>query len=320
MYELVEEQASRVVQAFCKRRFRPKAKSAVSCEDDSNASFSSVVVDEVGGCCDACSAAPSFEAQMSAAGPAKLYRVQMSSFDTLVMLGLFSARTEAAVLEACDLSTASFDVESLTIGLDAAAGREGQDLDVPTVSAFRLPRAAVARQVPILVSWIDQLALRDGAEPYVYEAEEAGPEKMVEKFVESLFERKEASVAAKRAILAELTDFLGVMRKAHFDFFSAGDDENAEDKEDQRDQRHRPDGDDGDQEEEEEEAEEDGPAEPKKGRWRPFQGWMEEEGLLEKKHRHIARAWEGSILGTFEAHLEALIRGFYVWGFNCEAS
>jgi hypothetical protein len=323
MYELKKDYADFVIERFCKRRGGEKLlehrqhRDKASFEDDSNASFSSVVVDERGGCCEACSGSTAYEAQMPPDGFPKLYRIKMSSFDSLVMLGLFSPRTEASVLEACELSTASFDVESLTIPLDHEAGKEEDSLPVSHVSSVRLPRAAIARQVPILISWIDQLAMREGASPYVYEAEEAGPEKMVEKFVAELLVRREASIAAKRKILEGLTEFIVNMKKAHFDFFLVGED--GEDKE-QRERRSRYGG--ADDDEEEEEEEEDRRLEEKKARRQDYL-WEEDAEasfLKKKRHRDIARAWENSILGSFEAQLESLATGFFLWGFNCEAS
>lgn len=171
--------------------------------------------------CTACRRGAEFRYNMPLAGKQQTYRTRMSSFDLARSLGLLDEKTASAINEACRLSQAAWDVESMTV-------ENEDDSRVETVFPFEQTsrisrkRKVLARQVPLLVSWADYAMTKEGAEPFVYEYDEREPEKMTARFLGDVVERREKASAAKEKLLEPLLSWCEAMEKAHTDHFLRG--------------------------------------------------------------------------------------------------
>jgi hypothetical protein len=168
------------------------------------------------GCdCDCCRDSEDFVRNMARRGPQKLYKVEMSGFDHLKFLGLFDNKTESVLLRASDLSIGSFDTEALTLHLDGDPVNSDLDPTVDAVSRKRLPRVALARQTPVLLSWCDNLRHSLGLPPHVYRIDEEDRDAFVGDFVEDLLLGRDEAFSAKQELLSELFSWLEVFKVAH---------------------------------------------------------------------------------------------------------
>jgi hypothetical protein len=272
------------------------------------------------GCdCDPCRDSGSFKKNLSADGPQKLYRSDISTFDHLKLFGLFTPALEEAVLTCCDLSIASFDTEALTIAVDDEAGNEDLGWKTDTVSSLKTPRVVTARQVPIMLSWTDQLGAMGGVPPVVFDFDKTKPLAMVENFVESLLERRAAAEAEKRRLLAPLFEWLAPLREAHFDFHMGrtGEVPVADDDEEAATEEAGPeDCDDKEGSGSDEEAEV-----AERARLLRRSEFIADQQRIAtlKKERRLGIAWKHSPMGLFETQIERLATCFLVFGFNAEA-
>ena len=240
------------------------------------------------GCqCDPCVGADNFSKRMARKGPQQLYVIRMSSFDHLKFFGLLDKSTEELILLASDYSLAAFDSESLTeyLAEDETINEDATE----TVSGQSLPRVAVARQLPVLISHTSQFRHVSGLPIFRYRVDEENPDSFVGGFVEDLLTSKEEAMAAKKVLLRPLLDWLMVFKRAHYDHFDVP----LEEEDDKINEEMY---------QEQEEEEEDIAA-------------QEED----KRRRIVRTAYNNSMFGVFAKQLEDLSNRFTVFGLNSEA-
>jgi hypothetical protein len=201
---------------------KPKIRNPATCKEERRpfVDYTSVVVPRKDCDCQCCQEKHLYLKNMEEAGPQALYKIKMSGFDQLKMLGLFNKHTEDLLLEVCKLSMAAFDVEAMTIGIESDCGNEDLNFPFETVGQTKFPRMAIARQVPILISWTDNLRIDEGKEPLVYKYNENDEKEMIGNFVEDLLEEKERCFETKHEMLAELFGWLSIFEEAHYKFFN----------------------------------------------------------------------------------------------------
>lgn len=188
--------------------------------DDGDFTSDRVVVDGCG--CGPCKRGREFCDNMEIRGKQKLYLQKPSSFDYCKMFGLLNPETESALAEACRLSIGGFDVESLTLPV-TECDNENSSIPFEAVSGTTLGRKIVARQVPIYVSWSDHSMDKAGIKPFMYEYDEAAPEKMAEKFVSDLVTMRAKASEAKATLLQPLFSWLSCLEEAHYRHFLGGE-------------------------------------------------------------------------------------------------
>jgi hypothetical protein len=199
--------------------------------------FSSTFVKRLECKCQCCENKNDYITNMEESGPQELYKIKMSGFDQLKMLGLFNKQTEETLLEACKLSMAAFDVEAMTIKIDSLIGNEDLNFPFETVSQKKFPRMAIARQVPILISWSDNLRLKEGLEPLVYAYDEKEKDSMIGQFIEDLLDQKERCFEAKLELLADLNQWISIFEEAHYKYFNINKEAEEDDSEEMKTNR-----------------------------------------------------------------------------------
>jgi hypothetical protein len=243
-------------------------------------------VTEASNCCQCnpCKEAPDYSDSMMRIGPQRLYCISLSGFDHLKFLGLFNVETEQILLKAANFSIGAFDTESLTVHLDEDPAVRGElDPTVETVSNKKMPRIAVSRQTPVLLSWTDYFRLCSGEQRFRYRMNDDDPEAFVGQFVEDILTSRDEVVAAKYEMMHSLFSWLAVFRKAHHDHFGVPEEEEDGEDEDAKDE-------------------------------------VDPAASEEVKRRKKVRiAYKFSIFGLFERHLDELARRYLIFGMNSEA-
>jgi hypothetical protein len=232
-YRLKPEYASSVLDVLREREGRgppriPLSSIAGAAEGggDDEESFTKTTGHGVDCDCGPCSRASQFTRHMELGGRQKLYSFPLSSFQHLETMGLLSSATQEAVLACCDLSTASFDAEAMTVAVESA-GVGNEDLRLPFAPAgtTKYPREVTARQEPILLAWTDHLRDSAGLPIHVYDVDDegVGDSLFPANFVEDLMAGRDAAAAAKRERLSDLYEFLATFKRAHSAFFAPAD-------------------------------------------------------------------------------------------------
>jgi hypothetical protein len=176
------------------------------------------VTNESGSCPCPCKEASSWDKNMFRRGPQQLYKTKENLFDLLKMVGIMTPQNKSRIDRCCDLSIASFDVESYASPV-SQAGDEDSDFVRSDVSDQRLPRRVYATHKPALIGLVDQLMMEEGEDPTILEADPNDRRALVASFVETLFQRRDAVVTAKYGILSSLFSWTERYKKAHYGFF-----------------------------------------------------------------------------------------------------
>lgn len=229
VYLPFENFARRILDRSCKlgrgetrEKFPPQELDAtVGAEKEEKKNFTSERV--LGDRCECapCRRGREFSDNLRPGGRQGLYRTRMSSFDLARALGLLNEETEFAINEACRVSQAAWDVESMTVE-DECGSREETGFPYEQVSRTTQQRKVLARQVPLLVSWSDYTMHKEGLDPFVYEYDEKDPEKMTARFLADVSEMRDKASATKQRLLAPLLSWCDAMEKAHLDHFLGG--------------------------------------------------------------------------------------------------
>ena len=276
----------------------------------------------VGQGCASCKEAPLYNTNMNAAGPQLLYKAPLSTFDLLKMTNLSTPENVEAVLRACRLSSAYFDLESCTSKPKSAAGDEDAEMPFSAVSDLFAPRKFLHTQRAIRVGYTDGLDLERGVEPVILRAERGGAstEDIIVTFADDLLRKRDEAVCVKYEILSHLFTTLEKVRVRYMDFFRAEGLLPRDLSVDDLYQDFGPDLVELDSDEEEDEADwslfEDEELPAKKAK----RGFVTPTELLEKRRKRqaleVVNSWKFSLLGRLESNLDRLCQKQVVWSFS----
>jgi len=171
--------------------------------------------------CDGCVYKSDFnDANMSFSGPQILYDQDLSCFDWMRLFGRFGKKCEQDLLHCCLLSAASYDLETMAVKVDDAAGNEDVNIPVSTLSGMRLPRQVQSHHEILRIGFQDQLRAERGDVPLILRYDEATKtDGLVDAFLETVFESRDAAVTVKLGILSEYFAYLDAYKRKHFDFW-----------------------------------------------------------------------------------------------------
>lgn len=178
------------------------------------------VIRQVDSCpCSGCKQAKNYEHNMSACGPQVPFKTDLSTFDLFKLLGKWSDKTEADLLNACRLSIASFDVESVATAVPDNIGSEDLNFNPPTLSGHRVPRQVQSVHIPCRIGYTDQLRCSTERPTLIFRLDPDNPDQMVAAFVEAIFEAREEATTVKYGILHPYFEVIEKYKRAHFEFF-----------------------------------------------------------------------------------------------------
>ena len=281
--------------------------------------------------CGSCRDIPLYESNMNPNGPQLLFKVNPSTFDLLEMTNLKTAENVAAVLRACRLSSAFFDLESCTSKPKSYAGNEDADLPFYTLSDLSAPRKYLHTQRPIRVGYTDGLDVEQDVEPVILSSAKGGlsTEDIIVKFAEDLLVRREEAVSAKYELFSHLFVLIESVRASYMDFFrgegrlpsdicdqDSHKDIIAEPVVEDTEHWHLEEQEE-DKEEEEEEEEDSGP-QAKRSRKNFFTPAELRAARARRQASEVVNSWKFSLLGRLEASLERLCHRYVVWSFAGE--
>ena len=169
--------------------------------------------------CTGCKNAKDFEHNMSPDGPQRPFKTDLSSFDLFRLLGKFSPKVEADLLNVCRLSVASFDVESVATPLADQVGNEDLNFEPETLSDRRLPRQVQAVHLPCRIGFSDQLRMDTDRPTLIFRYDPENPDQMVADFIEAIFEHRDAATTIKYGVLHPYFEWLERYKRAHFEFY-----------------------------------------------------------------------------------------------------
>ena len=166
--------------------------------------------------CEICSDS-SYNDNMSKVGPERLVTYAPDVTELLTILGLNSTSNLAAVAKMCQLSVASMDIESTTVGLDMydpvklQTGVEHQPIDGVGLDGY-LKKI----QKPLMIAHLDEL-MADG-DPAVFVVESDGEEaiyKMLKDYWQFVRTRQKICRVAKEELAAPIQALVSEYSKAH---------------------------------------------------------------------------------------------------------
>ncbi len=274
-------------------------------------------------CCNPCKNAGAYRDNMGDGGRQRLFRMQLSTYDCLHLLGLDTEEHRRSVREACRLSSCSYDAESCTSQTKSEAAQPDLHYDFQPLGDAPLPRRVVGIQTPVLLGVTDALDLDDGLDPEILTCEAGGHEELVVAFADSILRRRDRAVTAKYGVLSDLMAASDAFRTAFFAFHDAEDaaaaaaavpasaaapDPVAED-------------DDSDDDDDADDDDDDPlfvTLPPTRGSSRRRQQDLSPEGEARRRASRLGSAWRNTLFGRLEQNLTALANRFVVWGFNCE--
>ena len=157
---------------------------------------------------------------MSFAGPQFLYRQDLSCFDLMRLFGRFGKKCEEDLLRCCTLSVASYDLETMGVPVQDAVGNEDLNINVSTLSDIRIPRQIHSRHEIVRIGFTDQVRSDRGEPTLIFRYEEGKKtEGLVNDFMETLFEHRDAAVTVKLGILHEYLAWVDAYKRRHFEFW-----------------------------------------------------------------------------------------------------
>ncbi|CAM6055381.1 unnamed protein product [Sphagnum tenellum] len=265
---------------------------------------------------------------MSSRGPQFLYKIQLSTFDLLKMVGLFNPKTESAITRACNLSLASYDVESFASPVETFhSGKRGCGARRGTSFRCQASKEVYSIHRPALIGLYDELLRQQGQDPIIYTLDEKKRNSLVAAFLEGLFERRDACVSVKYGILSSLLSYVERFKAQHFKFYAqhgyisesfvsqqfpaASDDEDEDEDEDEfeakmyEDLMHKV----------STTLEEELDCEANKGE---ITAKRLKEMREQKRQTEILLAWEYSVFGLLERNLKSLANSYFCMAFNSE--
>ena len=165
--------------------------------------------------CDICSKSD-YDDNMSKAGPEQLDKVELHISSILEILNLDSIQNLEIVEQLCELSVASFDIESMTIDTDHLQADEHFPLDE---IEHRGTEAFVQKvQKPIMISHCDSLSIAHNIDLTFTALSDKEEDifKMMVDYWEAVCHQKELAMHAKRLIVAPLLQQVDDYRKIFF--------------------------------------------------------------------------------------------------------
>ena len=189
-----------------------------------------------GGCrCGPCLDAFQFESNVKTRTVSSLYKIQVPLTDALKALGLWNARVEEQVLEACEASLCAFDIESCATSCETDDDQEDEALQPGLFSNVSKNRRIYAKQEPVLIGFTSLVRARsfEGKRRKRNVREDGGcvilgswpgheedhDEDVVSAFMNEMLRARDRLSATKSALLADLLAWVARLKKAHMDFF-----------------------------------------------------------------------------------------------------
>ena len=180
-----------------------------------------------GGClCQPCINSLGYVKNIKPSARSKLYTHEYSLFDLLRFFGKYE-KYKDIILQACDLSLASFDTESACLPAEGGRRQEerqdDQGIQVSTIGSISLPRNVFARHKVVLIGYLDHISVLRGQEAKIFGSwpgssrEKRDP---VHQFLDHLLRTKEELKSIKRSLLSELFEWVEKEKATYFSFYS----------------------------------------------------------------------------------------------------